>query len=151
MGFASGSKLRHCCFRLRISSPLSVSAGGPPKSLVLHPMSCWQDSRWDSKPARFSSQLWQMRAVATGPAAPLQHSDVQSSVGCWQQRRYDFHLIPTCTTRSLLLSAAGHHLLAPHARLLRPPRDRQHQGQGRRGRMIKNFFSTKIHFFSTSI
>ena len=22
--------------------------------------------------------------------------------GCWQQRQYDFHLIPTCTTRSLL-------------------------------------------------
>ena len=23
----------------------------PPKSLVLHPISCWQDFRWDSKPA----------------------------------------------------------------------------------------------------
>ena len=79
----------------------------PLKSLVLHPMSCWQDLRWDSKPSRFSSQLRQMRAFATGPAAPLQHSDVQSSLGCWQQRRYDFHLVPTCTTRSLLYYRAG--------------------------------------------
>ena len=29
----------------------------PPKSLALHPMSCWQDLRWDSKHARFSSQV----------------------------------------------------------------------------------------------
>ena len=79
----------------------------PPKSLVLHPMSCHQDSRSDSNPARFCSQLWQMRAFAIGPAAPLQHSDVQSSQGCWQQRRYDFHLVPTCTTRSLLYYRAG--------------------------------------------
>ena len=33
-----------------------------------------------------------MRAFATAPAAPLQHSDVQSSLDCWQQRRYDQHL-----------------------------------------------------------
>ena len=26
-------------------------------SIVLHPMACWQESRWDSELARFSSQL----------------------------------------------------------------------------------------------
>ena len=45
--------------------------------------------------------------IATGPAAPLQHSFVQSSLGCWQQRRFDFHLVPNCTTRSLLFHRAG--------------------------------------------
>ena len=85
----------HCCFP-RLVALL------PPKSLVLHPMSCWQDSCWDSKPVRFCSQLWQMRAFATGQAAQLQHSNRQSSLGCRQQRRYDFHFVPICTTRSLL-------------------------------------------------
>ena len=69
----------------------------PPKSLVLHPMSCWQDSRQDSNPARFFSQLWQMRAFATDPAAPPPHFDVQSCLGWWQQRKNDFHLVPTYT------------------------------------------------------
>ena len=38
---------------------------------MLLPMSSWQDSRRDSKPTRFSSQLWQVRSFAAGPAAPL--------------------------------------------------------------------------------
>ena len=41
------------------------------------------------------------------PAAPLQHSDVQSGLRCWQQRRHDFHLVPTYTTRSVLYYRAG--------------------------------------------
>ena len=74
-------------------------------------MTCWQDSRWDFKPARFFSQLRLMRASATGLVDPLQHFGVQSGLGCWQQWRYDFHLVPTYTTRSLLhykLHGIGH-------------------------------------------
>ena len=40
-------------------------------------------------------------STVTGPAAPLQHSKVQSGLGCWQQRNYDFHLVLADTTRSL--------------------------------------------------
>ena len=48
-----------------------------------------------------------MRVFATAPAAPLQHSDVQCGLGCWQQKRFDFHLVSTYTTRSLLYYRAG--------------------------------------------
>ena len=58
--------------------------------------------RWDSTPARLSSQLWQMRACATDPAAPPQPSEVPSGPACWQQRRYDSHLVPTHATKSFL-------------------------------------------------
>ena len=47
------------------------------------------------------------RALATGSAAPLQHSNEQSGLGCWQQRRYEFHPVPKYKTRSLLYFRAG--------------------------------------------
>ena len=33
-------------------------------------MSSLQDLHWDSKPARFSPQLWQLGLLVVGPAAP---------------------------------------------------------------------------------
>ena len=57
--------------------------------MVLHPMVCWQESRWDSVPDCFSSQLWQMSSCAVNPAIPLQAPDVHSGLGCLQRRQVD--------------------------------------------------------------
>ena len=51
----------------------------PATSMVLHPVACWQELRWDSAPAYISSQLWQMSSWAVNPAVPLQPSDVHST------------------------------------------------------------------------
>ena len=67
-------------FRLRLVALL------PAKSMVLHPVACWQESLWDSAPARFSSQPWQMSSRAVNPAVLLQPPDIHSGSGCWQRR-----------------------------------------------------------------
>ena len=56
----------------------------PAISMILHPVACWQESLWDSAPARFSSQLLQMSSRAVNPAVPLQPPDVHSGLGSWQ-------------------------------------------------------------------
>ena len=75
--------------------------------MVLHPVACWQESLWDSAPARLSSQLWQMSSRAVDPAVPLQPPDVHSGLGCWQRRRFDFHSLPANAPKGLLCYKAG--------------------------------------------
>ena len=79
----------------------------PAKSMVLHPVACWQESLWDSAPARLSSQLWQMSSRAVNPAVPLQQPDVHSALGCWQRRRFDFDSLPANVPKGLLCYRAG--------------------------------------------
>ena len=75
--------------------------------MVLHPMACWQELRWDSALARFSSQLWRMSSRAVNPAVPLQPPDVHSCLGCWQRRRFDFHSLPANAPKGLLCCRDG--------------------------------------------
>ena len=48
-----------------------------------------------------------MSAFATCPAAPKQTSKLHSGLGCWQQRTYNFHLVPTHATNGFLYYRAG--------------------------------------------
>ena len=91
------------CFQSRLVALL------PAKSMVLNPVSvaCWQKSLWDSAPARFASQLWQMSSHAVNPAVPLQPPDVHSGLGCWQRRRFDFHSLSAKAPKGLLCYRAG--------------------------------------------
>ena len=89
------------CFQSRLVAFL------PAKSMVLHSVACWQGSRCDSAPARFSSQLWRMSSPAVNAAVPLQSPDVHSSLGCWQRRRFDFHSLPANAPKGLLCCRDG--------------------------------------------
>ena len=55
----------------------------PEKSMVLHPVACWQESLGDSAPSCFSSQLWQMSSRAVNPVVSLQPPEVHSGLGCF--------------------------------------------------------------------
>ena len=63
---AASDLTSHCLFQSRLVTLL------PAKSMVLHPIVCWQESRCHSVPACFSSQLWRMSSLAVNPAVPLQ-------------------------------------------------------------------------------
>ena len=58
-----------CCFELTVFLSLSLSwwLPLPPRAWLYIP--CWQDLCLVAEPLRFSSQLWKMRALATGPVA----------------------------------------------------------------------------------
>jgi len=61
-----------------------VVAALPAKSLILHDVGCWSYAKWDSKPSRYNAQLWQL--------SPLPNIvNVQTLLGNWDVRRYDFH------------------------------------------------------------
>ena len=48
-----------------------------------------------------------MRVFSNGSTASLQPPKVHCGLGCWQQRRYDFQLVPNHATKSLLYCRAG--------------------------------------------
>ena len=79
----------------------------PSKSMVVHRPSCWQDALWDSEPARFASQIWQLGQSIDGLASSLEPIEVQSGLGCWQHRRYDFHIPSSHVAQSFLYYQAG--------------------------------------------
>ena len=97
IGFTSRLIVSLSSFGLAISSQLlsvvSISSSSTPKGMVLHPMSHWQDLRWDSKPARFSSQLWQIISFANGPAAPQQPCEARlgRSKSIWSRIFFILH------------------------------------------------------------
>ena len=78
----------------------------PPKSLVLHSIQCWQTAQWDSVPSLYSSQIWLLRS----PARPMLSPDackLQSLLGSWNKRRYDFHHHPEPIPQQLSLYRIG--------------------------------------------
>ena len=63
--------------------------------------------RWDSEPAQFYSQVWQVSLRAVYPASLLRSTDVHSGLGRWQRRQIDFHSLPSNAPEGLLYLAGG--------------------------------------------
>ena len=55
----------------------------------------------ESLPVPKLSQSFRNEGICDCRCCSLQHSYVQSSPGCWQQSRFDFHFVSTYATRSL--------------------------------------------------
>ena len=83
----------------------TLSALIPAKSLVLHGDGCWEEAKWDACPSAHATQLWRL-SCASNPELSRndeQPSDVQQSLGQWEQTRYDFHWCDQPIPRALLL------------------------------------------------
>jgi ribonuclease HI len=63
----------------------------PAKSLILHDIECWSYAKWDSKPSRYNAHLWLLCPASMQAKSPADLQRVQTSLGDWDARRYDFH------------------------------------------------------------
>jgi hypothetical protein len=73
----------------------------PAKSLILHHIQCWSAAKWDSQSSRYTSQLWLLRPLLGSATTYTDPGVVRERLGSWDNRRYDFHHDPVCSSRSL--------------------------------------------------
>ena len=115
MGLTPGSAVCYNSFRLNIPSLFSVNISGssPGSPSQKHGSSSSGMLPGVSlglctfPPRHFAPQLWRMSSHAVYTAVPLQPSHVHSSLGCWQQRQFDFHSGPTHALKGTLCHRAG--------------------------------------------
>ena len=63
----------------------------PAKSLILHDIECWSYAKWDSKPSHFNAQLWLLCPSSMQAKSLPEPLRVQTLLGNWHERHYDFH------------------------------------------------------------
>ena len=79
----------------------ALAAIVPAKSLILHPHCCWSDAQWDAAPSTHEAQIWELpwrgesRPSSIGATSVGRRTDtallLQTQLGNWQVRRYDFY------------------------------------------------------------
>ena len=63
----------------------------PAKSLILHDVDCWSYAKWDSQPSRYNFQLWLLWPSSLQAKPCPDPLLIQTLLGRWDYRRYDFH------------------------------------------------------------